>query len=133
MNLCNNYGKSGTGKYKEDTTSKTQYIEKDINNKDKNGIKQLEDEIRHQKDDILKFQTTFTLMKQEIYSLREENKELKVTKYESTQISKNKAANVVTEKKESETQTEPTLREGESKADASYKILKFRQIKCRYF
>ena len=82
-----------------------------------------------QKDDIPKFQTTFTLMKREIYSLRAENKELKDNKYKSTQNSKNKYANIVTEKKESETQTEPILREGESKGYASYGILKFRHIK----
>ena len=112
-----------SSKDKEDTSSKTQYYEKDINNKDKNGIKQLEDEIKHQKDDILKFQTTFTMMKREIYSLRADNKELKDTQYESTQKKKNKYANNVTEKKESETQTEPILREGEPKSYASYGIL----------
>ena len=108
-----------SSKDKEDTTSKTKYKMKDIKNEDKNGIKQLEDEIKHQNDDILKFQTTFTLMKREIYSLREENKELKDAKYKSTQNRQNKATNIVTEKKESETQTEPTLREGESRGDAS--------------
>ena len=122
-----------SSKDKEDTTSNTQYKVKGIKNKDKNGIKQLEDEIKHQKDDILKFQTTFTMMKREIYSLRAENKELKDNKYESTQNSKNKYANIVTEKKESETQTKPILQEGESKGYASYGILKFRHIKCRYF
>ena len=39
----------------------------------------------------------------------------------------------MTKKKESETQTEPILREGESTGDASNGILKLRHIKCRYF
>ena len=70
-------------------------------------------------------------MKKEIYSLRADNKELIDTKYESTQNNKNIDANIVTEKKESETQTEPILRREDSKGDASYRILKLRQ--CRSF
>ena len=73
------------------------------------------------------------MMKRKIYSLRADNKELKDTKYESTQNSRNIDAKIVTKKKESETQTEPILREGESKGDASNGILKLRHIKCRYF
>ena len=133
MNLLIEYRvatKESSTKDKEDTTSKTQYKEKNNIHSDKNCIKQLEDEIKHQKDDILKFQTTFTMMKREIYSLRAENKELKDIKYKSTENSKNY---IVTEKKESETQTEPILQEGESKGYASYGILKLSDIKCRYF
>ena len=43
-------------------------------------IKQHEDEIKRQKEDILKLQTMFTKMKHEMHDLRAENKELKVTK-----------------------------------------------------
>ena len=45
-------------------------------NKDTQGkfIKKLEAEIKHQKEDIVKFQSTFTKMKGEIYSLRTDNK-----------------------------------------------------------
>ena len=117
MNILREYkvaSEEFISKYKEDTTSNTKYEEKDKDNKDDNVIKQHEDEIKRQKEDILKFQTTFTMMKQEIYSLRAENKELKDTKSESTQYSEKIVAAKETEKKESETQTESTLRAADS-------------------
>ena len=88
-------------KNKEDTTSKIQYEKKNIDNKYESVIKQHEDEIKRQKEDILKFQKTFTIMKHEIYDLRAENKELQVTKSESAKYSKSIVATIETGKKES--------------------------------
>ena len=136
MNILLEYKVASEESLSEDneasTTSKKQYEEKDINNKSKKVIEQHKDEIKRQKEDILKFQTTFTRMKEEIYTLRADNKELKVTKSESNQHSKNVVDKVVTEMKESETQTEPTLKEEDSKYAASYGKVKFRHINCKY-
>ena len=85
-------------KNKDDTTSKVQYEEKNTNNKNYSVIKQHEDEIKRQKEDILKLQTTFTIMKLEIYDLRPANKELKVTKFESSKYSKTIIATIETKK-----------------------------------
>ena len=101
-------------------------------NKDTQGkfIKKLEAEIKHQKEDIVKFQSTFNKMKGEIYSLRTDNKELK--DYNADIVQKNKRFNstIVTEKKEMETQT---VEEANSKDNNYYGKIDFQFIACKYF
>ena len=98
---------------KEDTTSKKKYEEQnnDSNDTPENVIKKLENEIKSQKQDILKFQKTFTQMKVDIYKLRAENKvcQLNYVKpdinyNESNELKKNENSKKIN----SETQTEAT-------------------------
>ena len=136
MNMLREYkiaSEESLSKNKEDTTSTIQYEKKNIDNKYESVIEQHEDEIKRQKEDILKFQTTFTIMKHEIDDLRTENKELKVTKSESAKYSKSITATIETEKKESETQTDSTWKEVDSKDNTTAGKIKFQHIECIYF
>ena len=56
-------------------TNKTKYEEQknDSNDTPEKVIKKFENKIKSQKQDILKFQTTLTQMKADIYKLRPEN------------------------------------------------------------
>ena len=59
----------------------------------------------YQKEDIVKFQSTFTRMKGEIYSLRTDNKYLKDYNAEIIQKNKNVNTAIVNKMKDIETQT----------------------------
>ena len=76
-------------------------------NKDTQGksIKKLETKIKLQKEDIVKFQSTFTRMKGEIYSIRTENKDLKDNDVDIIQKNKNVNTAIVNKMKDIETQT----------------------------
>ena len=95
-----------------------------------NVIKKLEVEIKHQKEALSKFQTTFTRMKEEIYRLRTENKELKNHNTEIIENNKSVESTIVTKKKETETQTEEMK---DSKDNTYYGKAKFQFIGCKYF
>ena len=129
---------SGLSEDKEDTSSKTKHEEqnKDNNNIKENVIRELKNEIKSQKRDILEFQKTFMLMRAEIYKLREENKTFKlncvkpdIKDKESSDPKNNKGS----KNKESETQTEAANIEKESNSCGKSGKEKFKHINCKYF
>ena len=119
LNILEEYrvaSKESLSEEKEDTTSKTKYKELNKENDDIqiNGIMNLEKEIKSQKQDILKFQKTFTQMKAEILKLRAENKVLK-TNYVKPDMKDNESndskENKCSKNIDSKTQKESTFTE----------------------
>ena len=83
VNILKQYkvaSKESLSEDKEDTTNKTKHVEqnKDKNDTMENIIPKLKNEINHQKQEILGFQTTFMRMRAEIYKLRAENETFKL-------------------------------------------------------
>ena len=72
-------------------------------------------------------------MKHEIYDLRAENKELKVTKSESAKYSKSLIATIEMEKKEPEKQTDSMWKEVDTKDNTTVAKMKFQHIESIYF
>ena len=99
-------------------------------------ITKLENEIKSQKQDVLKFQIFITQMKAEMYKLREENKVFQlnyvkpgIKDKEPIKLKKNENSKKIN----SETQTEASYTEKEANTYGKSGKEEYKNISCKYF